>query len=45
VISVVGDTLHTIEGNTNTSHSANGVGVFELERKIEGISGGFIRYG
>ena len=45
VVSVVGDTLHTIEGNTNTSHSANGVGVFELERKIEGISGGFIRYG
>jgi hypothetical protein len=44
VVSVVGDTLHIIEGNTNTSHSANGVGVFALERKIESISGGFIKY-
>jgi hypothetical protein len=44
VVSLEGDTLHTIEGNTNTSHSANGIGVFALERKIESISGGFIKY-
>ncbi|NWJ49446.1 MAG: CHAP domain-containing protein [Bacteroidetes bacterium] len=45
VVSVTGDTIQTIEGNTNTSHSANGVGVFALERKVEGGSGGFIEYG
>ena len=45
VVSVVGNTLHTIEGNTNTNHSANGIGVFALERKIEGITKGFIKYG
>jgi hypothetical protein len=32
------------KGHTNTSHSANEVGVFALERKIESISGGFIKY-
>jgi hypothetical protein len=45
VVSVEGDTIHTIEGNTNTNHSANGIGVFALERKIESISVGFIKYG
>ena len=44
VVSIEGDTLHTIEGNTNTAHSANGIGVFALERKIGSISGGFIKY-
>lgn len=45
VVSVEGDIIHTIEGNTNTSHSANGIGVFALERKIEGVTAGFIKYG
>lgn len=44
VVSVQDDCIHTIEGNTNTSHSANGIGVFALERKIGRITGGFIKY-
>ncbi|NWJ51197.1 MAG: CHAP domain-containing protein [Bacteroidetes bacterium] len=44
VVSVQDGCIHTIEGNTNTSHSANGIGVFALERKIGSITGGFIKY-
>lgn len=44
VTSVKDDTINTIEGNTNPLHSANGIGVFALERKIESITGGFIKY-
>ena len=36
--------IDTIEGNTNTSFSAEGGGVFELRRKISTINIGFIKY-
>jgi hypothetical protein len=36
--------IHTIEGNTNSFHSAEGDGVIELQRKIDSINVGFIRY-
>lgn len=36
--------IQTIEGNSNASHSAEGDGVYALERKIEVISAGFIIY-
>ena len=36
--------IQTIEGNSNSSHSAEGEGVYSLERKIETITAGFIIY-
>jgi hypothetical protein len=36
--------INTIEGNTNSSFSAEGGGVFELCRKISSINIGFIKY-
>ena len=36
--------INTIEGNTNTSLSSEGGGVFELRRKISTINIGFIKY-
>lgn len=36
--------IHTIEGNSNAFHSAEGEGVIELERKIDTITAGFIKY-
>jgi len=41
---VNGGFISTIEGNSNPSGSSNGIGVFELERKIARISKGFIDY-
>lgn len=41
---VEGGFLHTIEGNSNPAGSANGIGVFRLERKIAKINQGFIEY-
>ncbi|HMQ68015.1 MAG TPA: CHAP domain-containing protein [Ignavibacteria bacterium] len=40
-----GGFLHTIEGNSNTSGSRNGIGVFRLKRrKITKINRGFLEY-
>jgi CHAP domain len=36
-------TITTIEGNTNTDGSSNGVGVFRRRRSIRSINGGFMR--
>jgi len=36
--------IHTIEGNSNPSGSSNGIGVFQLVRKINKINKGFIDY-
>jgi peptidoglycan hydrolase-like protein with peptidoglycan-binding domain len=44
VTDVHDDYIRTIEGNTNPNHSAEGLGVFELQRKIETITRGFIIY-
>jgi hypothetical protein len=44
VVSIENGYINTIEGNTNNNHSAEGVGVFELHRKINTINAGFIRY-
>jgi hypothetical protein len=44
VVSVLDGYIHTIEGNTNSFHSAEGDGVLELQRRIESINVGFIRY-
>ena len=41
---VNGGFISTIEGNSNPSGSSNGIGVFQLERKISRISKGFIDY-
>jgi hypothetical protein len=41
---IEGGFLHTIEGNSNPAGSANGIGVFRLERKIAKINQGFIEY-
>jgi CHAP domain/Putative peptidoglycan binding domain len=41
---VEGGFIHTIEGNSNPSGSANGIGVFQLQRKIVKINKGFIVY-
>lgn len=41
---VEGGFLHTIEGNSNTGGSRNGIGVFPLTRKITKINKGFIEY-
>jgi hypothetical protein len=44
VLSISDGYINTIEGNTNNDHSAEGVGVFGLRRKINTISAGFINY-
>ena len=44
VTKVHGGFIDTIEGNSNPSGSSNGIGVFELERKIVSIQKGFIIY-
>lgn len=44
ITKVEGGFLTTIEGNSNTGGSRNGIGVFELQRKIGKISKGFIEY-
>jgi hypothetical protein len=36
--------IHTIEGNTDPDHSAEGGGVWALERRIESVNLGFIIY-
>jgi len=41
---VEGGFIHTIEGNSNTSGSRNGIGVFSITRKIAKINKGFIAY-
>lgn len=42
VESIEGGFINTIEGNTNTSLSRNGIGVFRNKRKINSINRGFI---
>lgn len=45
VIEVVGSYIKTIEGNTNTTNSREGIGVFKIEnRKINSINAGFMIY-
>lgn len=41
---VEGGFIYTIEGNSNSGGSRNGIGVFELTRKIASINKGFIEY-
>lgn len=46
VVSVRGETLETIEGNTNDGGSREGIGVFRrTSRRLSAISLGFARYG
>lgn len=44
VTSVSGGYIHTIEGNSNNNGSREGIGVFELTRKIKSIENGFIDF-
>jgi peptidoglycan hydrolase-like protein with peptidoglycan-binding domain len=44
VKSVNGGFITTIEGNTNNNHSREGIGVFELTRKIKDVNKGFLQY-
>jgi hypothetical protein len=44
VAKVEGPFIGTVEGNSNTAGSREGLGVFELTRKINTISAGFIDY-
>ena len=44
VKSVSGGFIKTIEGNTNDNHTREGIGVFELTRKIKDINKGFLQY-
>jgi hypothetical protein len=44
VKSVEGGFITTIEGNTNNNRSREGIGVFELNRKIKDINKGFLEY-
>jgi hypothetical protein len=44
IYDIYGDTLVTVEGNSNAFHSAEGEGVVQLKRKIKTINVGFIRY-
>jgi hypothetical protein len=41
---VEGGFIHTIEGNSNTTGNRNGIGVFQLSRKIGSVNKGFIEY-
>jgi hypothetical protein len=45
VANVFDNCILTIEGNTNQNHSREGIGVFQLTRKIDEINMGFINYG
>jgi hypothetical protein len=46
VVANVNGRLETIEGNTNTNGSSEGIGVFRrTARRIDGISMGFAAYG
>ena len=44
VIGISNDYIQTIEGNSNSFHSAEGEGVVALQRKIDTITAGFIKY-
>ncbi len=44
VKSMEGGYITTIEGNTNVGRSREGIGVFELRRKIKDINKGFLEY-
>jgi hypothetical protein len=44
VKSIDGGYITTIEGNTNVGRSREGIGVFELKRKIKDINKGFLEY-
>lgn len=44
VYDTLGSEIITIEGNSNAFHSAEGEGVVQLQRKIDTITAGFIRY-
>ena len=44
IYDIYGDILVTVEGNSNAFHSAEGEGVVQLQRKINTITAGFIRY-
>jgi hypothetical protein len=44
VKAVNGGFMTTIEGNTNNNHTREGIGVFELTRKIKDINKGFLQY-
>lgn len=44
VTSVEGGYINTIEGNSNTKGNRNGIGVFQLKRKVNTIQKGFIIY-
>ena len=44
VTGIFDDYLYTIEGNTNNQHSAEGEGVFQLQRKISTVNLGYLFY-
>jgi len=44
VSGIFDDLLFTIEGNTNNQHSAEGEGVFQLQRKISSVNLGYLFY-
>jgi hypothetical protein len=44
VTTVEGGNIRTIEGNSNSGGSRNGIGVVELNRKINTIKKGFVEY-
>jgi len=44
VTGIFDDYLHTIEGNTNNEHSAEGEGVFQLQRRISTVNLGYLFY-
>jgi cell wall-associated NlpC family hydrolase len=44
VESVEGGLLHTIEGNSNPAGSNNGIGVFNITRKINTVNKGYLLY-
>jgi hypothetical protein len=44
VYDILGSEIITIEGNSNAFHAAEGEGVVQLQRKIDTITAGFIRY-
>ncbi|MBA5629882.1 CHAP domain-containing protein [Moheibacter lacus] len=44
ITAVKGGYIHTIEGNSNDNGTREGIGVFELTRKIKSIENGFIDF-
>ena len=44
VTGIINGYIQTIEGNSNAFHSAEGEGVVALQRKIDTITAGFIKY-